>query len=175
MTIFKKNWTYLLGVATCAFALLSQPVSASHSKLDDYFQECPWLGLVAEEITYGPITISKVDLEDGSRFVIADPGESLHGKLKYKINTKDIDSLRFYHLVIGLNEQGAHDCVTHSLGVSNSKGRGKFHLVAPEKPGIYEVRVAFIKAMTCGEAREEWNSGRQAPSSSATIGVIIVN
>jgi hypothetical protein len=174
-----KNWVIALGMAATAFLSLGQPLTAgitSEAKqhLKDYFKECPWLGLVSNEITYGPIKIYDVNIHNEDKYAIVAPEEILKGTLKYKLKSKDLDSFHLYHLVVGIKEQGAQDCITHSLGFWDSKGKGSFTLTAPKKPGIYEVRFLLTEGATCDDAREAWNKGSEEPSSAATIGIIVV-
>jgi hypothetical protein len=169
----------MLGIAVCAFlftcnSLTAGVTSDAKKYLNSYYQECPWLGLIANEISYGPIKISDVNIHHGDKLAVVAPEETLHGTLKYRIQSKDLESLHLYHLVIGIKGEGAQDCITHSLGVWGSKGKGTFTLVAPKKPGIYEVRFLLTDGLTCENARNSWNSDGEEPSNAATIGVIIV-
>lgn len=150
---------------------INSPVQASSIK--DYIKEFPWIGLISNEITYGPITISNVHINDSDKLVFAHPGEILHGNLRYKVNS-DKEKLNFHHLVIGIEGEGAQDCVMHSMGLWDTKGKGKFKLTAPTDPGVYQVRFLYNEGITCSKARDAWNKGLQEPSSAATIGVIIV-
>jgi hypothetical protein len=179
MKIFNtKKGMQLLGMTMSTFFLLTSSVCADTSDakrpFSEYLQECPWIGLIANQITYGPITISNVNIHDGDKLAFVAPGETLNGMLKYKVDAKDLTSLHLYHLVIGIKKEGAQDCITHNLGMWNSKGHGHFTLKAPEKPGIYEVRFMFTEGLTCARARDAWNSDAEKPSSAATIGIIIV-
>lgn len=178
MRIFNLKGMKLLGMTMFTFLFLNNPMFADISEakkpLSEYLTEFPWIGLVAKEITLGPITISNVSINKGERFAYVGPGETLKGKLKYEVDSKDLHMLHLYHLTVGIKNEGAQDCVTHNLGAWDSKGRGKFILKAPEKPGIYEVRFLFTEGLTCANARETWNSDDEKPSASATIGIIIV-
>jgi hypothetical protein len=178
MNIFNIKRMHLLGMIISTFLLLNNTASADTPEpkkhFTEYLQECPWIGLVAKQITYGPITISNVTIHEGDRLVFVSPGEMLHGFLKYEVESKDLDSLHLYHLVIGIKNEGAQDCITHNLGIWDSKGTGHFTLKAPDKPGIYEVRFLFTEGLSCACAREAWNSGHEKPSAAATIGIIIV-
>jgi len=180
MTLRKTTkWMAILGIATYAFLFLCQPLTAGFTSdakqhLKNYFKECPWLGLVSNEISYGPITIYKVNIHDGDKFAVVAPEEILEGTLKYKIDSKDLENFHLYHLVVGIKGVGAQDCITHNVGFLDSEGKGSFTLVSPKKPGIYEVRFLLTDGLTCEAARKSWNSGDEEPSSAATIGVIIV-
>lgn len=178
MSLFNTKIAKVLTLACCAFLISTQSLSAeTHSakkSLNEYFKECPWLGLIANKITVGPVTVSDVSIHDGDKLAYAEPGETLNGMLKYKVKSDDLDSLHLYHVVIGIKGQGAQDCATHNLGIWNSKGHGKFSIKAPVEPGIYEVRFLFVEGVTCEAAQDIWNSGKETPSAATTIGVIIV-
>jgi hypothetical protein len=174
-----QKWKSWLGMSFLALLAITTPLAAgvtseAKKKLNDYFQEFPWIGLVADKLNYGPITIRDVNIHDGDKLALVAPGEKLNGTLKYKINSKHLEALHRYHLVIGIKEEGAQDCVTHNLGLWSSKGTGKFTLKAPKKAGVYQVRILFTEGLTCEGAREAWNTEKGQPSAAATIGVIIV-
>lgn len=143
-------------------------------KISEYYKEYPWIGLITDEITYGPVTVSHIHINKGDKLTVVKPGETLHGFLKYKLDTADQDKFHRCHLVIGINNVGAQDCIAHTFNLWESKGIGKFELKAPEHPGVYEVRIAFIDSATCQKAHELWNVGECEPSAAATIGVIVV-
>ena len=180
MKIFNTKGMQLLGITISTFLFLTNPMFADTTEakkpLSEYLEECPWIGLIANQITLGPIKISNVSIHDGDKLAYVSPGEILNGMLKYQINSKNLDSLHLYHLTIGIKNQGkgTQDCVTHNLGVWDSKGRGHFTLKAPENPGIYEVRFLLTEGLTCTRARDAWNSGNEKPSAAATIGIVIV-
>lgn len=150
--------------------LMHFPLEAS---ISDYVKDFPWMGLISDEITYGPITVYNVHINQSDKLVFAKPGETLHGNLRYKVNS-DKDRLHLHHLVIGIEGVGAQDCVMHTMGLWDTKGKGKFTLTAPTTPGVYEVRFIYNEGLTCSGAREAWNSGQKEPTASATIGAIIV-
>ena len=178
----------VLGIIALSVLVLFNPLNARDCKnvcprecrkeckepLNSYFKEFPWMGLIANKISYGPITLSDVDLQDGHRLAVVGPGETVHGSLHYSVRAEDLDLLHRYHLVVGLKGQGAQDCVTHNYGLWNSRGEGTFTIKAPKKPGVYEVRFILSEGITCEKARDEWNLGHETPTSSATIGVLIV-
>lgn len=168
---FMKLTKSLFASTALAISIFSQcPLQAS---VTDYLKEFPWIGLISDEITYGPITISNVNISHSDKLVFANRGETLHGNLRYKLNS-DKDKLNLHHLVIGIEGEEAQDCVMHSFGLWDTKGKGKFTLTAPSVPGVYEVRFLYDEGLSCSKAREAWNSGSKDPSANATIGVIIV-
>jgi hypothetical protein len=168
-------------VATLASTLLVagsftevQAVS-SPEKLTNYLAEFPSLGLILNEVSYGPITISDIHLNDGVRMIYAMPGQIIDGDLTYKIDTSQQEFLSRHHLVVGIKGLGGQDCAIHSLGIFNTKeGKADFTLKAPLEPGLYEVRFSYQEAPTCEEARSVWTAEMGEPSSATTIAIIIV-
>lgn len=152
---------------------LTQVVQALEDPVH-YLANYPWLGLLMDEVTYGPITVSNVRFNNGSRLAVVKPGEEVHGSLRYRVDSTNQTMFNRYHLAVGLKGIGAQDCVTHTYGIWDSKGKGDFTLNAPLQPGVYEVRIFYQDAPTCEEARSVWNDAIGDPSSFATIGVIIV-
>src|ERR1700730_12733890 len=173
----QKKW--LIPLFSILLSLLFFPMEASSithkakKDIEKHFKEAPWLGLIANEIHYGPLKISDVHLHKGSKLVVVAPGETIKGSLKYRIDSEDLSMFHAYHLIVGLKDH-AQDCVTHTLALGESKGTGHFKLTAPQHPGAYEVRINLIDELTCSAAFEAWNSGRETPTASATIGCIIV-
>lgn len=156
----------LVQAADCAKSVESHPYC--------YLSQYPWLGLIMDELTYGPITISDVHLNKGCPLAIVKPGDIVHGDLRYRVDSTDQEAFHRYHLCVGLAGIGAQDCVTHTWGIWDSKGKGRFTLKAPLEPGVYEVRFVYHEAPTCEEARSIWNNAIGEPSSFATIGAILV-
>lgn len=142
--------------------------------VSDYFKEFPWIGLITDEITYGPATVSHIHIDKGDKLAVVKPGETLHGTLRYKLDTADQEKFHRCHLVVGIKDVGAQDCIAHTFNLWESKGKGHFELKAPTEPGVYQVRFAFIEGLTCESARDAWNDGQMEPSAAATIGVIVV-
>ena len=171
MKFIKLTKSLFVVTATALSLFTHSPVQAE--SITDYVKEFPWIGLISDEITYGPITISHVNINHSDKLVFAKPGETLNGHLRYSVNSAK-DKLHLHHLIIGIEGEGAQDCVMHTLGIADTKGKGKFTLTAPTKPGVYEVRFLYNEALTCSRARETWNTGLKDPTAAATIGVIIV-
>lgn len=179
MKIFNTKTMQLLRMTIFTLLFLTNPLFADSSEAkkkpwSEYLEDCPWLGLIADQITLGPIKISDVSIHDGNKLACVSPGETIKGKLKYEVNSTDLESFHLYHLTVGIKNEGAQDCITHNLGMWNSKGRGHFTLKAPEKRGVYEVRFLLTEGLTCANARDAWNSNKEKPTSAATIGIIIV-
>lgn len=149
------------------------PKKCFKADLSKYFNSHPYIALLMDKVSYGPITVSNIRIND-EQIVSALPGEMLNGHLHYKVDSSDQELFHRYHLVVGIKDIGAQDCVTHTYGVWDSTGKGTFSLKAPMEPGIYEVRFAYTEAKTCEQARGLWHENAGEPSAYATIGLIVV-
>lgn len=166
-----------LSIATLALTLCAG--NAAVAKNCDYVtcahvESYPYLGLVMDEVQYGPITIKDVSLNDHDRVTTVKPGETVKGHVKYKIDSDELDTLHLHHIIVGLKNVGAQDCIAHSFGVWDSKGRSSFELKAPMEKGVYEVRFSYAQASSCSEALKSWTEDNHQPSSKATIAILIV-
>lgn len=181
MTALCKNKLVHLfaGIVTSLTFLANPLVQADVFKSIDQHPYCllsqyPWLGLIMDEINYGPLSIWGVQLNQGNQIAIVKPGDVVQGKLSYRVDASQQEAFHRHHLVVGLHKIGAQDCVTHTWGLWDGSGKGNFSLKAPLEPGLYEVRFVYHEAPTCEEARSVWNNEIGEPSSFATIGAIIV-
>jgi hypothetical protein len=145
---------------------------APGDKIGDWLSSCPYIGLVAEEISYGPITLKSFNMDDKGRLVIAKPNEELNCCVKYHIDSNQMESWNMYHVVVGIKGEDSQSCITHSLGLWDKKGKANFTLTAPSKKGVYEVRFDYEKVFTCSDAVSHWKE--ENPSSKATVGIIII-
>lgn len=164
----------ILGFAllTCT---LCAPLAAAEStgdKINDLISSCPWIGLVAEKVTYGPVTISRLKMDGKGRLVFCKPGEEIDGTLKYKIDSSELESWKLHHIVVGLRNAEAQSCITHSLGLWDKKGKASFSFKAPDEKGIYEVCFGYYNAVLCSDAIQDWNEN--PPEHCATIGIVVV-
>ncbi len=150
-------------------------LSASESpkdKMKELLHSYPYAGLIAKEITYGPITLRDLDLDGNGKVVFATPGEVIEGTVRYKVDAKQLESWHLHHVIVGIKGQDAQTCITHILGVWDSKGKASFNITAPLEKGVYELRFDYSTALTCDTAIDNWKE--DAPSSQATVGIIVV-
>ncbi|MGZ3634035.1 MAG: hypothetical protein ACXU9U_00090 [Parachlamydiaceae bacterium] len=171
---FLKPQNLILSMALLASTLCFS-LSASdpfHDKVNNLISSCPWAGLVADRVTYGPVTISRVNIEDSGRLVFCKPGEKVEGSLRYKINSSKLESWHTHHILIGFQKGRAQSCITHSLGIWDKKGKARFTFDAPMEKGTYEICFGYYTAELCGDAMNEWD--RHPPSHHATIGILVV-
>jgi len=164
----------ILGLLATVSAL-SAPLAAADSlgdKANQLISSCPWIGLIAKEVTYGPITIGKLDIDGAGRLVFCQPGEKIEGTVRYKIDAAKLDSMHNHHIIVGIRDEDAQSCITHSLGVWDKKGTASFSFSAPVEKGVYEVCFDYHTAVLCGDALQKWHS--YPPAKKTTIGIIVV-
>jgi hypothetical protein len=173
-SVFQKAKTIALGsfFICAASALRLHAVESPEDKINEWINECPYIGLVAKEVSYGPITLKNFNLDNKGRIVIARPNEIIHGTLQYKIKTDELPSLHLHHIIIGIEGEDTQSCITHALGVWDTKGKTSFSFAAPPKRGVYEIRVDYQTGLTCEEACKLWRE--DPPSAKATVGIIII-
>lgn len=175
-----KNFSLKKSLCTLLFSIIftvifSQILHAAESpknKITEWIKSSPWIGLVAKEVTYGPITLGDLDLDKNGRLVIAKPGEEINATVHYKINAEKLDSWHLHHIIVGIKGQKYPTCITHSFGVWDNKGKASFTLHAPEEKGVHEVRFNYEEGIYCSEAVKAWLN--DSPSAKATVGIIIV-
>lgn len=141
-------------------------------KVGDWIKSAPWIGLIADKVTYGPITIKDVNIGDAGKLLFVKPGELITGELKYKIDAEKLDSWYLHHIIVGLKNQDAQCCITHSFGMWDESGKASFAFHAPLEKGLYELRFDYQEAIFCATAINEWHYDQ--PSNNATIGIVIV-
>jgi hypothetical protein len=130
--------------------------------------------LEMEKIVLGPVTISKVRFGDQRNYFRAYPGQNIECSIHYELDADQEAFLEKHHLVVGLSSVGAEQCIAHSYGIWDNKGKRSFKLVAPLEEGEYDVKVAHFEAASCEDAYNAWNVLEQEPSKYSTIGIIKV-
>lgn len=160
--------SFLFITTTCA----SYAVESPKDRLNEWIHSYPYIGLVTEEVTYGPIALKKLNLENKGRVVIAKPGETVFGTVHYRVDADKLDTLHLHHIILGIEGKDSQTCLTHALGVWDAQGRVHFSISAPPERGVYELRFDYQTALTCSEASKEWR--KEPPSAKATVGIIIV-
>ncbi|CDZ81304.1 hypothetical protein BN1013_01840 [Candidatus Rubidus massiliensis] len=170
------NAKSILSATLVALSLATFNMAEAQSfedKICAKLESCPYLGLVLDKVKCGPITIEDVRLNRHEKVAIVSPGETVKGKLRYEIDSDKLD-WNVHHIIVGLKDVGAQDCITHSFGFKDSKGKSTFELKAPKEKGVYEVRFSYAQAFTCEGARDTWDADTDQPSSKATMGILIV-
>lgn len=127
-----------------------------------------------DEISYGPITVSRILFDKSKHFISLKPGQSIDCSFHYKLDASHQEFLKKNHLIVGLKGVAAEACATHLYGVWNSSGTANFKLTAPLEEGEYEVRIAYRPGDTCQDALNSWTILKDEPDGFATVGWIRV-
>jgi hypothetical protein len=145
-------------------------------EISEYLRTYDYKGLIHEHATSGPATITHVVLNDYPLAVVAKPGERIEGKLKYLLDTSQTKDLKYHRLLLGLKGVGPQTAVGIGLGyLADKENEETFTLIAPEKPGVYQIRFRSVENYTESEALKHWHDSKgHGPSSEQTIGVIVV-
>jgi len=132
----------------------------------------PYSGLVLDKVELQGIEISDFMFENQKKFISVGPDETFSCTMFYEVDADDLENFHLYHLVIGLHDDGPQDCVVTSFGLRDAEGSKIVQLKAPQKKGVYEVRVAVGKGITCDQANEDWLSNN---STKTVLGIVLVN
>ncbi len=143
--------------------------------LQSYFDEYSWKGMIEDEVTVEPATLSNVQMKGHSKATIVKPGEEIECQANCFLDPNKCSSLSFYRVVIGIKGEGAQTTIGNCLGTVAGKSTEKWVLRAPEKPGIYEVRFRVVTHFTESEALKSWvdEKGKE-PHAKTTIGIVVV-
>lgn len=152
-------------------AKLGDDFDAIQNYLDNY----PWKGLIEEKATSGPATLKHLDLNGHSKAVIARPGERIEGKVTCKLDAEQCSPFSMYRIIIGIKGEGAQAVIGNEFGLVAGKSRENFTIIAPEKPGMYQIRFRSIEALSKTTALDAWKDERgDEPDGKTTIGLIFV-
>lgn len=116
-----------------------------------------------DKVDYLGIEVSNVILfseKDTGKVVYASPGEIIQGQADC-VNHRPTN----VQVIVGFEGIGAQD------GINS----GCFNLIAPEQPGIYEVRFRYAEAHSLEDAIAYWWKVDSTPPWQATIGLVIVS
>ncbi len=145
-------------------------------KIQEYLDHYSYKGMIQDQVSYGPVTLSHMVLNNRGKAVVVKPGERIQGTVECDLHKEKCSSLHFYRVVLGFANEGAQTTVCNSLGTAGSKTLEKFNLIAPTVPGIYEIRFRPVESFIESTALKEWyNKEGNQPSAETTVGVVVVN
>ena len=144
-------------------------------KIQNYLENYQWKGMIQDQATSGPETLSHLKLNNRGKIIAVRPGEIVHGKVVCSLNPDQADSLNVYRVVLGLHGEGPQTTIGTTLGAFNGSSTEQFSLTAPVKPGIYQIRFRTADNFLEGKAMDSWfdEKGKE-PDASTTIGIIYV-
>ncbi len=139
--------------------------------LDDY----DWKGMIEHKATSGPAMLKHLELNDNGRVIVVKPGEEIHAEVKCELDSEKCSNFGMYRVVVGLKDDGPQAVLGNEPGFAAGKSREKFTLVAPEKPGFYQIRFRAVDAFLRTTAKDAWkDDDGNEPDAKTTIGIIYV-
>ena len=147
-----------------------EDLEAIQSYLDNY----QWKGLLEHEATSEYATLRDLKLNHRGRAIVVSPGERIHGKVHVTLDANQCSPLSLYRIAIGFSGKGAQTTIYNSLGACKDHAE-RFDLIAPQEPGIYQIRFRLSNALFESSALDEWvNKNGDEPDAKSTIGIVVV-
>lgn len=173
--------TYL--TMLCLLAMF-QVTFLSARGIEDYVNDIPGIGLIANEINFEGIKLKNLsfdtngnsddDVTVSKKYVITYPGKKHTVTVDYKINNKVLETFDLHHFLFGLHKDGPQGCLLHSLGITERKGRVTFTVTAPDKPGVYQLRFCHCEGYGSFEdVKDRWFDPSNA-TSATIMGIVVV-
>ena len=141
-------------------------------------------------VEYSGIAISDVNIHGEGAIAHVKPGETIGVYAHYKwLWAREQGSI--VQIIVGIDGEGAQvsiangvvigrryfdyysNCFSNQL-IDITEKDVSFAIVAPEKPGAYEVRFRYAQAYLPHEAVSNWWSVDHVPTAQSTIGKIVV-
>ena len=161
------------GIDTTADALKKavEKIGDKLEDIQDYFHK-----KFHEQTSVGPATVTDVKFNDHSLAAIVKPGERIEGQLKCTLDKDKIKDIKYHRLILGFKGEGAQTSIGSGVGYfADKESKEKFVLIAPSKPGFYQVRFRPVESYTEHEALKQWKDDKgQEPDKKNTIGLIYV-
>ncbi len=143
--------------------------------IQDYLNNYHWKGLIEEKATSGPATLKHLELNDYSKVVVVKPGETIEAEVKCNLDPDQCSIYGVYRIVVGLKGKGPQAVIANESGLIAGKTREKFTLLAPEEPGMYQIRFRTVDALFQSTALAAWiDEEGNEPDGTTTIGIIFV-
>jgi hypothetical protein len=143
--------------------------------VQDYLDHHHWKGLVQEEATSDAVTLKHLYLNDHPKAVVVKPGERITGIVQCNLDREQCSALKLYRVVLGIKGQGAQTTIGNELGIIAGESLENFVLVAPIKPGVYQIRFRLVASLFEANALDAWVDKKgDEPDGTTTIGVIVV-
>ncbi len=156
---------------TSAIDKIGDDLVAIQNYLDNYDGK----GLVQGEATSGEATLKHLQLNCHPRAVVVQPGERVEGTVLCKLDKEKCSALGFYRVVLGISSRGAQTTIGNYFRISTGESSEMFALIAPQEPGIYQIRFRTVHRFFKGNALDAWIDEKgNEPDGSTTIGLIIV-
>lgn len=145
------------------------------ASIQDYLDQYHWKGIIQDTAGSGSATLKQLKLNEHSRVIIVKPGEKIEAKAKCNVDADTSSAFSLYRIVVGLKGVGPQAVIGNELGFYAGKTREKFTLVAPEEPGMYQIRFRLVEAFSKTTALNAWTDAEgNEPDGLTTIGIIFV-
>jgi predicted transcriptional regulator len=131
-----------------------------------------WKKLIADRVSSDAITLSHLKLNGKRKVVIAKPGEEIKGEVVCSTDRNHLSSLSKYHVILGIKDHGMPKPIYNHLGLSASRERNAFTLIAPKERGVYRVGFQVVKTPLESTALKKWE---ERYAETPTVGLIIVH
>lgn len=152
-----------------------EQIGENLSAIQDYLDKYEWRGMVQDEVISDPATLKHLQLNGHSRAVVAKPGERIECLVECSLDPLKCSPLHLYRVVVGIKGEGAQTTIANEFGLAARETLERFDLIAPAKPGVYEVRFKVVEAAFERSAIDAWKDAKgREPDATKTIGVIIV-
>lgn len=144
--------------------------------IQQYLQSHDFKGVIKDHVSSGPATVSAVTLNGHKRAIVVKPGERIEGKLKYKLDKDRCKDIQYHRILLGLKDVGPQTTVGIGIGfLADKENEETFTLIAPEKPGVYQIRFRSVENYTETEALKHWKDEHgNEPSVKKTVGIVVV-
>jgi len=176
---------HLLTIISALMTILTIQTGAAYSgELQDYLDEVPGIGLIADEVNFDGITLSKLKFDTGHRhngiyvvgekYAIVKPGQAITVDVDYQVDACLLGNFELHHFIYGLHNDGPQACLLHHLGIQDESGHLQFQVKAPEKAGVYQLRFCHAEGFgTYERVKDEWWKCNAA-TSQTIMGLVIV-
>lgn len=142
------------------------------AKAQEYFDHYPWKGIIQERVSCGAITLSDLKMNGDHRVAVLYPGQWIEGRIRCALDPNKCSTFAGYQIMLGFPGIGPQTSFSKRFAGETDE---TFNLMAPEDPGVYELRFRVVEQMTEFGLFEHWRDERGAePGASTTIGVVIV-
>ncbi len=143
--------------------------------IQDYLNHYHWKGVLEDAATSGPVTLKHLELNDHSRAVVVKAGEKIDAEVKCILDPEQCSIFGLYRIVVGIKGEGPQAVIANESGLIARKSRESFTLIAPDKPGLYQIRFRPVDAYFQSTALHAWkDEAGNEPDGTTTIGIIVV-
>lgn len=143
--------------------------------VQNYLDNYQWKGVIEDSASAGPATLSQVTLNGRPKAIAVQRGERIHGHLHCFLDPEKAETMTYYRVLIGFSGKGGQTTLYNRFGMGAGGSDEDFSLIAPQEPGLYEIRFRVVEKFTEGEAIKQWvDLNGNEPDARTTIGFVVV-